>query len=210
MNAHQAKRDAQQRRRQLAAIHACAKQLGLDDDSYRALLARVSATCGASVRSAADLNPRQRKAVLEEMRRLGAAAPKGAPARAARAYPGKPANFHRLPEMICKVEAQLADMKLSWAYADAIALRMFGIARVAWCRKEDQLRAIIAALDVEQGKRKAGQFVDHGLAQLGMDEAALVERLGLPASWRRRQEALARAVEAVDALLSAAAEGAAG
>lgn len=56
--------------------------------------------------------------------------------------------------MIRKIEALLAELKAPWAYADAIAQRMFGIAFVAWCRQPAQLRAIIAALDAKLRKKQ--------------------------------------------------------
>ena len=119
----------------LAKIHIAKAQLGLDDDTYRALLARI-----AGVRSAKDLNKRQIGAVLAEFERLGfkpkaptkpgRAAPKAAPDRAA---------------MIGKIEAFLAEAKRPWSYADAMALRMMKVERVEWC-DSDQLRRLIAAL----------------------------------------------------------------
>ncbi|MHB8382722.1 MAG: phage protein GemA/Gp16 family protein [Candidatus Binataceae bacterium] len=50
----------------MAAIHTGAKALGLDDMLYRDLLERVT-----GARSAAGLDGEQRRAVLDEMRRLG-------------------------------------------------------------------------------------------------------------------------------------------
>ncbi|MFH1796292.1 MAG: regulatory protein GemA [Pseudomonadota bacterium] len=50
-----------------AAIHVAKKQLGLDDDTYRDLLGRVTGK-----RSAKDMSDAERKAVLDEMRRQGA------------------------------------------------------------------------------------------------------------------------------------------
>lgn len=44
-----------------------------------------------------------------------------------------------------KVQALLVDNGLTWAYADAIAERMYGIARVEWCRSIE-LRGVITAL----------------------------------------------------------------
>jgi len=49
-----------------AAIHVAKKQLGLDDDTYRDLLDRVTGK-----RSAKDMSDAERQAVLEEMRRQG-------------------------------------------------------------------------------------------------------------------------------------------
>ncbi len=50
----------------LAAIHVAKKQLGLDEDTYRALLVRVT---GQS--SAGDMTERQREAVVAELRNRG-------------------------------------------------------------------------------------------------------------------------------------------
>ena len=128
---------ASRRARDLAAIHVSAKKLGMDRGTYEALLMR---TC--AVRSAADLTAVGRAKVLAELRRLGA--PRD-PKR------GRPGNIGSEP-MIRKIEALLAEMKAPWSYADAIAQRMHGIAFVAWVRRPDQLRAIIAALDARRLK----------------------------------------------------------
>lgn len=128
---------ASQRTRDLASIHISAKRLGMDRGTYEAILMRV---CG--VRSSADLTATGLAKVLDELRRLGA------PQNPKR---GRPANANNEP-MIRKIEALLAEIKAPWSYADAVARRMFGIAFVAWCRKPEQLRAIIAALDARRRK----------------------------------------------------------
>jgi phage gp16-like protein len=119
----------------LAKIHIAKAQLGLDDDTYRALLARV-----AGVRSAKDLNKRQIGAVLAEFERLGFQ-PK--PAKKAGRKAPKSAPDRRA--QIGKIEAFLAEAARPWAYADAMALRMFKVERVEWL-DADQLRRLIAAL----------------------------------------------------------------
>jgi phage gp16-like protein len=55
-----------QRRRELAAIHAGRKALAIEEESYRALLERVTGR-----RSARDLDAAGRSAVIGELRRLG-------------------------------------------------------------------------------------------------------------------------------------------
>jgi phage gp16-like protein len=176
--------EAERRRKQLAAIHAAKRTLDMDNDTYRALLERVSATAGPAVRSAGQLDPGQIYAVLEELKRLGGLKPSPK-------TKGKPANFEQLPEMITKVEALLADMKLPWSYADAIAMRQFRIQRVAWCRKEDQLRAIIAALHVEQEKRELLRDIEATCARLETNLEGIEQRyrLGSP-RWRRNRDSL--------------------
>lgn len=54
------------RRSELAAIHTARKDLALAEDTYRDLLERITGK-----RSAADLDERGRRAVIEEFRRLG-------------------------------------------------------------------------------------------------------------------------------------------
>lgn len=135
------------RKRDLAAIHASKKQLAMDDDSYRQMLKQLT---GKS--SAKDLSPSERVAVLRRLKELGA----GKPSSPSKAYPGTPHNKNQEP-MLQKIEAQLADMKLPWAYADAIAKRQFGIERVAWLRTTEQLSSVIAALYKAQQKREAAQ-----------------------------------------------------
>lgn len=124
-----------QRNGQLSKIHIAKKDLGLDEDTYRALLARV-----AGVRSAKDLNARQMGAVLRELERLGWTAKPTSTA--GRKAPTPTADRQKL---IGKIEAFLAEAKRSWAYADGMALRMFKIERVEWL-DTGQLHRLAAAL----------------------------------------------------------------
>lgn len=119
---------------QLSKIHIAKKDLGLDDETYRALLGRV-----AGVRSAKDLNPRQIGHVLAEFTRLGWQSTTAEKARKA------PAPAPDREKLMSKVEAFLAEAKRSWAYADGMALRMFKVERVEWLDPE-QLRKVVAAL----------------------------------------------------------------
>ncbi|ROO28232.1 gp16 family protein [Salinisphaera orenii] len=119
----------------LAKIHIAKKDLALDDAVYREILWTV-----ARVRSAKDLDAHGRDAVLSHFRSRG-----WKPKVAKRA--GKvPHNRDREP-MLRKIEALLTDQGLPWSYADAIAQQMFSVERLAWLRDEQQLRAVIAALD---------------------------------------------------------------
>lgn len=122
------------RQANLAKIHIAKKALGLDDDTYRALLARV-----AGVTSAKDLNPRQVSAVLAEFQRLGWQPPAKPTSRPA----PNPAPDRK--KLIGKIEAQLATAGRPWAYADAMCSRMFKVERVEWC-DSDQLQRLVAAL----------------------------------------------------------------
>lgn len=186
--------------RELAAIHVAAKQLGLDRATYEVLLTHV-----AGVRSSADLDTAGRRRVLDEMRRLGAERPatrtprgKAQPGQ----YPGKPHNAasQAMPETISKIEAQLADMGLTWSYADAIARRMFGIARIAWLRDTDKLAAIVAALHVEQDKRGLLAHVEAMHDKLGITGVDWEHMIaGLPKGWQRNRRALNALIDYLEA-----------
>lgn len=178
------------RRSQLAMIHVARKHLGMDEDTYRAVIRRVSVTAGNRVEcsSSADLDGEQRHAVVDEFRRLGAKLPpmRGTrgPARVGQ-HPGKPGNIDNEP-MLKKIEAQLADMELPWSYADTIAKQQTGIARVAWLRKEPQLAAVIAALHTEQRKRALAKEVSRLVERLHISKKQLAElTVGMPKKWDR-------------------------
>jgi phage gp16-like protein len=132
------------RRRELGRIHQAKAALGLDDDDYRDMLERL---CG--VRSAADLDSTQRFKVIAELERLGYK-PK-----ARRNYGCKPSVNGDKTALIGKIEAQLADAKLPWAYAEAIAKRVCKVDKLAWCNAA-QLGKVIAALSY-RAKRQAKQ-----------------------------------------------------
>lgn len=136
------------RKTELAKIHVAKAQLKLDDDTYRALLERLTGKT-----SAADLTARERVGVLNEFYRLGWSAENhripqrsSAPRRPARADWGK-------DKLLSKIGALLAEAGRSWAYADGIAAHMFGVESVRFCDPE-QLRKIVAALMYDQKRRK--------------------------------------------------------
>lgn len=169
----------------LSKIHIAKQQLGMDDDIYRALLARVT-----GVHSSKDLNSVQASRVLSEFERLGWV-PK-----TTHKSKGKPRNFKSpaMPEQITKIEAQLADMGLSWSYADAIAMQMFKVKRMAWLRKPAQLEAIIAALHVEQEKRHLLGCVEALCVSLGVSNPEMLEGLEELPKGRNRQRAILKAL----------------
>lgn len=137
------------RTRQLAAIHASAKQLRLDDDAYRALLERIT-----GLRSAAHLSALDRGRVLDEFHRLGATAARQQ--RHAVPPPGDAPHVKAEHQaMLGKIGAMLAESGRSWAYANGIARRMFGRQRIEWLRFEE-LHKLVAALMYDQKRRKAG------------------------------------------------------
>jgi len=170
-----------------AKIHIARQQLGMDDQGYRALLARV-----AGVQSSKDLGARQVGAVLREFERLGfkpQASPKGK---------GKPHNFNQLREEITKVEALLTDLNLPWSYADSIAKRMFKIERCAWLKSRKHFEGVIAALHVEQKKQQLKGSLDELLNELGYvgpEREALLE--SLPVGWDRKVPIMESLIDAL-------------
>lgn len=136
---------APNRNSQLARIHIEAKRLGLDDETYRAMLWTV-----ARVRSAKDLDAGGRQRVLDHLASRSNR-------KTQRRYPGRPKNIDEghTARQLGKVEALLADAGRPWDYAHGVAQRMFKVSRVQWL-KMDQLRKLIAALEYD-AKRRAKQ-----------------------------------------------------
>lgn len=173
-------------------IHIARQQLGLDDEAYRAVLARITGQ-----RSSKDLNSRQAGRLLQEFERLG-----WKPKPSSRAK-GKPHNAEVLPREIKVIEAQLADMKLPWSYADAIAKQMFQVDRVSWLCKPKQLQAVLAALHVEQEKRGLLASVEELCKALGIDAPNRLAGLEqLPTGWERQRPILRSLVETLHAAAS--------
>nr|WP_246884420.1 regulatory protein GemA [Pseudomonas chlororaphis] len=117
----------------MSKIHIAKKDLGLDDDTYRAVLVRV-----AGVRSAKDLTPKQVGQVLAEFTRLGWQPSKVKGRKA-------PAPAPDREKLIAKVEAFLTEAQRPWEYADAMAKRMFKVERAEWL-DPIQLHKMVAAL----------------------------------------------------------------
>lgn len=126
-----------QRRRDLAAIHMAAAQLGMDtgdanpESEYRAMLWSIG-----RVRSAGDLDWAGRQRVLDHL------VSRGAKVARPRARPRAPED--RAP-LLGKIDAMLLAAGRPDAYAHAMARRMFGVDDYRWC-DPDQLRRIVAAL----------------------------------------------------------------
>jgi len=128
------------RRRELAAIHIGAQQIGMDDDGYRDMLWAV-----ARVRSAKDLDDAGRRRVLDHLRACGARFKRRGRTQPAEGKAG----------LIGKVRAMLAAAGRVDAYGDGMAKRMFHVERFEWC-SEDQLRRLVAALVYDANRRKRG------------------------------------------------------
>lgn len=169
----------------LAQIHIAKSQLGLDDEAYRAILARA-----AGVNSSKDLTDRGVSLVLNEFKRLGWK-PK-APKRAGRV----PNTFNKREEF-AKVEALLADMGAPWSYAEAIAKQQTGLAKLEWLKTEKQFRGVIAALYVEREKRGYLAYIDRCLAAMGETRESMAKRYRVPPKWERNLSVLKALAQAL-------------
>lgn len=136
------------RRTLLAKVHIAKKDLRLEDDAYRAILA----TLGVATSAELDLKGLER--LLAHFAKLGWA-PTSTPAK----RKPKPRATPGTGPLLDKIGALLADAGRPWAYAEAMARRMYQVERLEWAKAE-HLRGIIAALTKDaqrRVKRDAGQ-----------------------------------------------------
>lgn len=133
--------DDTRRRAMVAKIKIAQKELDMDDDTYRAVLLRVTGKNSSTRLDAAELD-----AVLREMCRLGFV-PRPA------AYVRPPLHLADHGGLIRKIGALLAQTGKTWAYANGIARKMFGVETVQRCDAE-QMRKVLAALNY-QARREA-------------------------------------------------------
>jgi len=139
MSGHDTRGPAEWRRVKIAQIHVAKKQLGMDDDSYRDLLARIAGT-----RSAIHLDPAGMRAVLAEFERLGfAPSYRGAKRRTEPTEDKAP--------LVSKIKAQLAAANRTEDYADAISKRAFSVDRFEWLSVE-QLYKLAQMLGKDAGR----------------------------------------------------------
>lgn len=131
------------RRRELAAIHIGASQLGMDtadkseESDYRRMLWSV-----ARVRSAMDLDDAGRKRVLDHLRACGARFKRRGRTQPAEGKAG----------LVGKIRAMLSAAERPDAYGDGMAKKMFKVERYEWLT-EDQLRRLVAALNYDAKRR---------------------------------------------------------
>ena len=134
------------RRALMAKIHIAKKDLGLDEDTYRAVLARHGAPGDRP--SSARMSVPQLESVVRELQAKGWTPKKPGAGR-------RPRPPVRRADQIAKIEALLADKArrqgrpVPWAYADAIARRVCRVEKIDWC-ESDQLRRVIAALEYDR------------------------------------------------------------
>jgi len=126
------------RNKDLAKIHLLSKKAGLDDDGRRDMMAQITGK-----RSSGKMNAFERGKVITHLQNTVPKQKKGQ-------YPGKPNNIDSNPQLQ-KIEALLAEGKKPWAYAVAIAKRMFKKDKLEFCSSND-LSGIIAALIIDAKK----------------------------------------------------------
>jgi phage gp16-like protein len=128
-------------------------------------------------------------------------------AKALNAKPAKRAGrvpFNPSPYM-AKVEALLADMGLSWQYAEAIAWRQTGgkgdkphnrpgIKRLEWLKGRKKFEALIAALEKEQYLRRYLNEIETSLETLKLGEdycvGLLMQAGSYTPKWKRNRSLL--------------------
>ncbi|NVM78881.1 phage gp16-like protein [Duganella sp. SG902] len=125
------------RKSELAMIHVAKKFLSLEDDVYRSVLLKITGRD-----SSAQLDAAGRKALIAHFKSLGFKVV------AKRADRGRPAGAGNRADYIEKIEAQLAEAKRPWSYADSMAKRICKIDRIEFCEPE-HLAKVIAALSYD-------------------------------------------------------------
>ncbi|MCH8500174.1 MAG: regulatory protein GemA [Marinobacter sp.] len=167
----------------LAQIHIARKELALDEDTYRQMIATVT----GGKRSCSDCNVAELHKIVQHMKERGF---KAKPRKRVAQYPGKPNNLDAQP-MLQKIEALLAELKAPWSYADAIAKRQYKVERVAWLKTVEHFTGVIAALDVELEKRNLLLALEVALEAQSLTLDDVEARFSeLPKNWRRNRKCL--------------------
>ena len=123
----------------MAKIHIAQKDLGLDEDIYRAMLFNLTGKI-----SAASCTDRQLVAVIAALRKRGW---KGSLPKAPKVRP-------EFAELLKKINALRLETKKPWAYVEAIAKRMYGVG-LSWLDGA-QLGGVITALVKHQRAQENG------------------------------------------------------
>ncbi|NOV29195.1 gp16 family protein [Methylomonas sp. ZR1] len=133
-----------QRYAALGKIHLGKKQLGMDDETYRAMLLTIG-----GVKSSKDLTNEGLNKVLRHLEKAGVVFV------SKKKHGRKPNNLPSGSDRnakLSKIEALLAEAKRPWEYAHAMAKRMYKKDALEFC-DHDELSGIIAAL-VKNAKRE--------------------------------------------------------
>ncbi|MDO6419368.1 regulatory protein GemA [Amphritea sp. 2_MG-2023] len=132
------------RKAAIVQIHIAKKQLGLDDETYRQMLAVLTGK-----NSCAQMTINELKWVISHLKKCG--------------FKNKPQTYGQRPNpgasrraLMNKVEALLADNGLHWNYAHSMAAHMFKVEKVDWLDPH-QLHKLVAALEINARRQAAKQ-----------------------------------------------------
>jgi phage gp16-like protein len=133
------------RRRVIAAIHAAATKLGMDEEARRAMQVRVSGEHGPACESCAAMTDVQLAAVLAHLNR--------SQGRAFDVRADRPRNVNDKP-LLRKIGALLATGRKPWAYGHALGKKLGGGERLEFC-SDEVLRKVVAALEYDRRRHVA-------------------------------------------------------
>jgi phage gp16-like protein len=122
-----------------AIIHIAKQQLQMTESEYRLALLKIGVT------SSRELSFSQYEEFLQKLKAAGFVLA----SKQKRIYGRRPQATWDKEPLLKKIEALLAEMKLTWSYADGIARRMFKVDCVSWCAA-DRLHSIVAALEYKR------------------------------------------------------------
>jgi len=136
----------QNRNAAIGKIHIAKSQLGLDDETYRAILLTIG-----NVKSSKDLTPEGINKVIKHFESKGVVFTKK------KGTGQKPNNLNKVPQLQ-KIEALLADMKLPWDYLTSkgqgnvsMLQRLTGKQRLEFCDQKGLTSVITALTKKQQG-----------------------------------------------------------
>ncbi len=126
-----------QRNKEIAAIHVLKSQAGMSEDEYRAMLFNVTGK-----KSAADLDPFERRRVYDYFARLGVKT-------SARKKQDRVGQDRR--RLLAKIDAQLAAAGRDRAYLKSMVKRIAKVDALEFCDVE-ALKKLVAALAIDANR----------------------------------------------------------
>ena len=141
-----------QRNADLAAIHVAIKQLGLDDDTYRAMLSNLT---GGRIISAGDATADERRTIIEHLRKVGF-----------KKIPPRPADnaqdrMARALWLDCAKIGAIRDRREK-AFLKFVK-RITGVDRLEWINAEDANKVIEALKSIKRRKEDAEAEAEGGV-----------------------------------------------
>lgn len=127
-------------KRLIGVVKMGQQHLGWDDDTYRAVLARLTGKTSARLCSLDEL-----VRVRDYMHDAGFPRPKS--------HGRRPNTARTKTGILSKIEAILADAGRPWDYAESMARRMFSRQAIEWLTY-DELTCLMQALIIDQKRRQ--------------------------------------------------------